>query len=224
MLLANPITEDEVRKVCKSLKLGKAAGADGVQPEHLKHGGPKLYKYMARLFNEMNTLEWRPDILRKGVIVPIPKGKKNSIKPENNRGITLMPVLGKAYDKILLKRSEAWFSKVQNAQQGANRVLCSSLHTSLVLQEAVAHNVAQGQTVYVTLLDTQKAFDTVWQNGLLYKLRNYKMDPKLWRIVKNSYDDFHCAVSVVVPCQNGSVHNKAFIRAIFSQCAFMDCM
>jgi hypothetical protein len=22
------------------------------------------------------------------------------------------------------------------------------------------------------------------------------MDPKLWRIIKNTYDDFHCAVSV----------------------------
>lgn len=153
--------------------------------------------------------------MRQGVIIPIPKGKKNPIKPENNRGITLMSVIGKVYDKILLKRAEAWFSEVQHEQQGANRTGCSSLHTALLLQEAVAHNVGSRKTVYVTLLDTQKAFDTVWQNGLLYKLRNYKMDPKLWRII-NSYDDFQCAVSVGGFCQDGSNQTRAYTKETYS--------
>ncbi len=73
--------------------------------------------------------------MRRGVIVPIPKGKKNPMLPENNRGITLMPVVGKVYDKILLSRSDNWFKDVQHEQQGANRELVSSLHTAAILQE-----------------------------------------------------------------------------------------
>ncbi len=107
-----------------------------------------------------------------------------------------MPVLGKVYDKILLKRTETWFTNSQNELQGANRRHCSSLHTSLVLQESVSDNVKHGKTVYVSLLDTQKAFDTVWQAGLFHKLKELHIDPKLWRILKNTYDDFQCAVSV----------------------------
>lgn len=107
-----------------------------------------------------------------------------------------MSVLGKLYDKILLRRSESWFQRAQSQLQGANREQCSSLHTSLILQEAVAQHVEKGKVVYVTLLDTQKAFDTVWQNGLFYKLKQYNMDPKLWRIIKNTYDDFQCAVRI----------------------------
>ena len=51
VLLARPITEDEVRKECAALKLGKAPGVDGIQPEHLKYGGSNLYRYLAFLFN-----------------------------------------------------------------------------------------------------------------------------------------------------------------------------
>ena len=196
VILRDPITVEEVTKTCKALKLGKAAGPDSIQPEHLRHAGNNLYQYLTTLFNNMTKLEWRPEFMRKGIIVPIPKADKNPILPENNRGITLMSVLGKVYDRILLKRSEAWFSAIQNEQQGANRKHCSSLHTSLTLQEAVSHFAKRGETVYIALLDTQKAFDTVWQNGLFYKLMELQMDPKLWRIIKNTYDDFHCAVSV----------------------------
>jgi exonuclease III len=39
VLLANPINQEEVEQACKSLKSGKAARVDGIQPEHLKHAG-----------------------------------------------------------------------------------------------------------------------------------------------------------------------------------------
>lgn len=196
VILVNPISLEEVQVACRSLKSGKAAGVDGIQPEHLKHAGPRLYQYLALLFDHMTRLEWRPEILRRGVIVPIPKGKKDPMVPANNRGITLMPVIGKVYDKILLSRSDNWFETSQNEQQGANRARVSSLHTSLVLQETVSKYRDKGETVHVTLLDTQKAFDTVWQNGLFYKLRENNMDCKLWRIIRNTYADFQCSVCV----------------------------
>lgn len=82
-----------------------------------------------------------------------------------------MSVVGKVYDKILLKRSEPWFRKIKHDLQGSNREGCSSLHTALVLQEAISHNTAQRNTVYVALLDTQKAFDTVWQAGAVLQVK-----------------------------------------------------
>ena len=33
---------EEIDSVLKKLKLGKAAGHDGIQAEHIKYGGPKL--------------------------------------------------------------------------------------------------------------------------------------------------------------------------------------
>ena len=195
-VLDNPISTGEVKEACQSLKVGKASGLDGVQGEHLKYAGPTTHTYLAKLFNCMTTAEWRPLSMRKGIIVPIPKGDKDRTIPDNNRGITLRSVLGKVYDKILLKRADEWFQSNMHEQQGANRIGCSSVNTALILKETISYNQSRGKPVYTALLDTRKAFDTVWQNGLFYKLREQGMDTKLWRILKNVYDEFQCAVTV----------------------------
>jgi hypothetical protein len=44
--------------------------------------------------------------------------------------------------------------------------------------------------------NAQKAFDTVWTNGLLYKLYKAGMDTKLWRIIKKLYSNFRCCVAI----------------------------
>ncbi len=195
-ILSNPITMEEVKGVCRKLKVGKAPGPDGIQAEHLKYAGPIAHKYLARLFCLMTQAEWRPDSMRRGMIVPIPKGNKDPTLPDNNRGITLRSVLGKTYDKILLMRSEEWFQSVCNEQQGANRTACSSLHTALILRENISCNSSKGKTVYTALLDTRKAFDTVWQDGLFYKMLGCNIDRKLWRILKKTYDGFQCSVNI----------------------------
>ena len=41
-LLDIPFEPAEIDSVLKKLKLGKAAGNDGVQAEHVKYGGPTL--------------------------------------------------------------------------------------------------------------------------------------------------------------------------------------
>lgn len=195
-ILSTPITSAEVEETCRSLRLGKAPGLDGIQTEHLKFAGPTTYSYLAILFNSMTEAEWRPLSMKKGIIVPIPKGNKDATLPDNNRGITLRSVLGKVYDKLLLKRSDSWFLSIMHDEQGANRTGCSSVNTALILKENVCYHLGRGKPVYVALLDTRKAFDTVWQNGLFFKLRKYEMDSKLWRILKNVYDDFQCAVNI----------------------------
>ena len=61
-----------------------------------------------------------------------------------------------------------------------------------MLQEAVYANTC----VYVALLDVKKAFDTVWINGMLYKLIKLGVDKRLLRIISDSYNGFQCTVRV----------------------------
>ncbi len=106
----------------------------------------------------------------------------------------MLPVLGKLYEKVLLQQAGPWLDSTIDDLQGAAQPKCSSLHTSLILREAIAHNWERDSTVYICLLDTRKAFDTVWINGLLFKLLNMGVDMKLWRLLKNHYDGFKCSV------------------------------
>ena len=92
------------------------------------------------------------------------------------------------YDKLLLKRYEHWYKDKLSSLQGIADDCSSSLTTALILHETIANN--NGAT-YVALLDVKKAFDSVWINGMLYKLLQL-----LWAIIFDSYTDFRCAVNI----------------------------
>ena len=141
----------------------------------------------------MLLLTYRPESLKCGAIVPIPKGNKDQSDPNNSRGITLLSTLSKVYDKLLLKRYEHWYKDKLSSLQGIADDCSSSLTTALILHEAIANN--NGAT-YVALLDVKKAFDSVWINGMLYKLLQLGMDRRLWAIICDSYTDFRCAVNI----------------------------
>ena len=130
-----------------------------------------------------------PKHLKVGIIVPIPKGEKDVSIMGNNRGITLLPVIGKIFENILLHRHVKWADKNDpfDALQGAGQDKCSSTHTSYLLRETISHNIERDSTVYVALLDTQKAFDTVWIKGVLYKMFLTGMDRVIWRLLVESY-------------------------------------
>ena len=78
--------------------------------------------------------------------------------------------------------------------QGAAQQGCSSIHSSMLLQDTISYNRAKGKTVFVAFLDTRKAFDSVWIDGLLYNLYQKEIDSKFCRIIKGCYHDFSCRV------------------------------
>ena len=103
----------EVETVCRYLNLNKACGADGIYAEHLKFAGSSTFLVLSRLFSVMMINAYRPESLKHGIIVPIPKCNKN-----NYRGITLMFTIGKVFDNLLLKRYECWIFSQLNDLQG----------------------------------------------------------------------------------------------------------
>ena len=42
---------------------------------------------------------------------------------------------------------------------------------------------------YAFFLDVQKAYDTVWRNGLWYKLWDVGIRGKMWRVIKQMYEE-----------------------------------
>jgi hypothetical protein len=150
------------------------------------------------LYNAITLKESVPSHFKKGIIVPIPKGTKDQSILDNNRGITLLSTIAKVYEKLLYNRYSPWAKEqgIIDDLQGAAQDHCSSTHTTWLLRETIAHNRECGNSVYVALLDTSKAFDEVWIDGLLYQLYNTGIDGRLWRIIKSFYQDFQCTVHV----------------------------
>ena len=156
----------EVQEATCYLPRDKAPGPDGIDSEHLIFGGTDLSHHLAALFNTLLTLCYVPESFRTGYTVPIPKGPDKDIRiPSNYRGISLLSNISKVFEKLILKRLQKVISL--NPLQGGFREGLSCSHTSFILQEAVQSNNLKA---YVAFLDAQKAFDTVWHEGLFVKL------------------------------------------------------
>ena len=87
------------------MKNRKASGWDKITAEHLKHCGPIAISAITWSMNQIVKQERIPSHYKRGLIVPIPKPRQNPIIPDNNRGITLLPVLYKLFETILFSSS-----------------------------------------------------------------------------------------------------------------------
>ena len=161
--ILNNFSEDEVYKAIQSLKLGTAPGPDQIQPEHIFYGGATLVTHMTALFNQIVEQEYIPQSFQHGLIIPIPKSSdKDPSDPSNYRGITLLSLIAKTFEKVILLRLQAAGIPDQiHPLQGGFKPGVSCIHTAFIFQEAIQHLREQKAKAYVALLDVQKAFDTV---------------------------------------------------------------
>ena len=185
-----------------NLKMRKAPGWDKVTNAHIKFGGANLQKCIILLSNAINKLEYIPNNFKLGLIVPIPKGQKNRLHQDNHRGISLLPVFSKIYEKVLYNRTLAWARKnnLLHHLQGAEREKCSSLNTAWLIKEAITSNLENGKSVYVGMLDKRKAYDSLWLKGNFYKLYTLGMKGRAWRKLPQPYSDFKCKVCFAGRC------------------------
>ena len=159
------------QRVCSTLKLG----VSGVENdyEHIRYAGPPLSKLLFQLYQNYFDNLSVCDSLLTGAILPLFKGKGAKANDKDNyRGITLFPTLCKMFEMVLLKRLENFAEQMglfSNMQFGFTEgVGCTE--ASFTILESINHMLERGNKVFSCFLDIRKAFDTVWIDGLLFKL------------------------------------------------------
>ncbi|XP_071094696.1 uncharacterized protein [Haliotis cracherodii] len=88
-----------------------------------------------------------------------------------------------------------FFNRDEKRTASAQKGLSSS-DTSFIVQESILHYKERSDVINVAFLDSSKAFDTVWHQGLLYKLYHLGIPDALWRIFDNSYKFLESSVLV----------------------------
>ena len=206
----------EVHENCLKLPNGKAGSPDGLLYEHLKYAGDSAYVYLTRIFNAIRELEDVPDSSATGIIISLFKGKKKSkYSKDNYQGITLLNVVGKLFERIILNHSMPFFKKsgFPNELQFAYQKSRSSIFASFVLQEATLDAIENGSKIYSCFLDSAKVFDTVWVDGLFFKLFNLGIQGKTWWLLRKWYEKMTCCVAnngcVSALFQSNKASNKA---------------
>ena len=97
------ITIDDVENACNSLKLGKAAGIDGLTADHVVHSHPLLHYLLSVLFTLCRMFNYVPDAFGCGIVVPLLKNTDSDpTNSDNYRGITVSCILSKFFELVLL--------------------------------------------------------------------------------------------------------------------------
>ena len=182
-------TYKEVAGVCSNLK----AGISGVSLdyEHVGYAGPPLWRLSFHLYQQFFENFSVSKSLKTGIILPLFKGKgAKANNKDNYRGITLFPTLCKIYEMILLNRLEKSVadSEYCSELQFGFREGVGCIEASFTILEIINDMLEWGSKVFSCFLDVRKAFDTVWIDGLLFKLfSELGINGRMWLVIKDLY-------------------------------------
>ena len=197
-ILNVPITGSEINKAIRALKLGKAAGHDGILNEYLKNTKDILLPLLIKLFNIIFETGKLPSSWLDGRIRPIFKNKADSLNPENYRPITIVSCLSKLFTSILNNRLTTFLNTyeiLQENQAGFRKTYSTTEHI-FTLNSLLELFRAHKKKLYCAFIDFSQAFDSVWRIGLWRKLLQNNINGKFFRIVYNLYDGIKSCVTL----------------------------
>lgn len=160
----------EVLRHIRSLKSRKAPGNDEIHNMLLKNMPQKCLVLFTKIINSCLIISYFPSVWKTAKVISLPKPGKNHNQAVNYRPISLLSTLGKIFERIVYDRILTSFDhRLINEQFGFRR-FHSTIQQLARVSEHVSHNLNMKQSTGMLLLDIEKAFDTVWHEGLLHKL------------------------------------------------------
>ena len=184
-----PFTRAEVAAALDSTR-NTAPGRDGILRRFLVWGGEELLGALVRLYNMCLDEGCFPSMWKIASIVPIPKTARPS-SPSQLRPISLLPILGKVLEH-LIKGRLMWIVFVSNAacpEQTAYSAHRSTVHQLLRIIDGAKEAWRKRKQLVLVSFDISRAFDTVWHEGLLYKLKSIGVIGNLLRLVASFLSD-----------------------------------
>lgn len=169
------------------LRNGKAAGPDNIPAEALKADLETTVEMLYPLFEKIWEEEEVPSDWKEGYLIKLPK-KGDLSNCANYRGITLLSVPGKVFNRILLERMKRAVDPFLRDQQAGFRQNRSCVDQIATLRIIVEQSLEWNSSLYINFVDYEKAFDSVDRNTLWKLLRHYGVPTKLVNLIKNSYE------------------------------------
>ena len=180
--------EDELIKIIRNLNVHKAHGHDDISIRMIKICDKSTMKPLILLFENSTKSSYYPDIWKKSNIIPV--HKKNDKQLVNNyRPISLLPIFGKIFEKIIFNRIYNFISEenLLNHNQSGFRPSNSCVNQLLSTTHKIFEAFDCNPTLEVrsVFLDISKASDKVWHEGLLYKLKSMGISGEPHKLLEN---------------------------------------
>jgi len=148
-------------------------GHDLISNKVVKNLPTKIIVHLSHIYNAALRLSYFPTTWKSSVIVTVLKPGKPPEQPSSYWPISLLTVLGKILEKVILKRITTIAqlnNRIPNFQFGF-RSLHATTHQLHRVVDTISTALETKKYCAGVFLDVAKAFDTVWHEGLLFKLK-----------------------------------------------------
>ena len=204
------ITVSEIKLQLNKTNGKSTPGADGIKYPILKKCPNIVFENLAHIYNQCLNIGYFPKKWKEATGTMIPKPKKDPKIVTNYRPISLLSCVGKLFEKILANRIR---SKLEEEnffnlwQIGYRNKRCAMEHVLRLVDDAqIAQTKKQvGAAVFINV---EKAFDSVWHDGLKYKLMNSNLPRKIVRLMASFITNRKIAVNI-----NGTISDQIPLNA-----------
>jgi hypothetical protein len=165
-----------LRKLKNEIKLlnpYRAPGIDLTTAHMLKEMPHERRLNLTYILNTIRRLAYWPTPLKRAKIIMIPKLGKNPTDVTSYRPISLLPLIYKVLEKLILKRiynhsePQAWIPHHQFGFRKAHSTIQQCHHIAGIINK----DLEEQEYCSAVFLDINQAFDKVWHPGLMLKIK-----------------------------------------------------
>ena len=187
------------RSIIRNLKTNKAHGHDGFSIRMIQLSCDSIAKPLHLIFKNCIETSTFPAEWKKGNIIPIhKKGSKQEIT--NYRPISLLPIFSKIFERIIFNALYNYIHQNNyfNPNHSGFRPGDSCIHQSISITHDIHKSFDENPSKEVRgiFLDISKAFDRVWHDGLLYKIKTFGIEGNLYHLIKSFLTNRHQRVTI----------------------------
>ena len=140
---------------------------------------------MTSLFNALLRLGCFPQNWKKAIVILIKKPRKDNSNPDCYRPISLLTSLSKVFKKVIHSRLLTHLDYFETIPkfQFVFRIHYSNIQQLLRLTEHISNSFEKYCHAGAVFIDISKAFDKVWHQGLLLKLKTINTSNNIFDII-----------------------------------------
>lgn len=185
-------TISEIAQIIKNNSNKISVGPDKIPNIIIKKLPINYIISLTRLINHCINNGYFPSAWKEGIIIPIPK-KQGTLTPKDFRPICLTPSLGKILESVIYNRmkKEIKIHYIPESQFGFKEGH-STIDALTVFNSSAKDAIKNKEIMAVGSIDIEKAFDSVWGRGLVYKVDDSGCKIHTTKIVK-SFLNNRCA-------------------------------
>lgn len=186
------ISLTEIKRFIREINIKKTAGYDGITGKLIKELPIHAMIFIRNILNSCLKLKYFPKVWKVAEVLPVPKPGKNATMVNSYRPISMLPILSKLFESMIYKRLEPLIQKknlLPNHQFGFQKHHSTTQQVHRIINK-IGVDIDSRKFSVGVFLDVAKAFDSVWHQGLLYKLSK-QLPAEYFLLLKSFIEDRH---------------------------------